>query len=107
MQSFEFRPAHEARAVPFAVLNPVVADAEPSEEATSYAMIKHGPAVPTEEVESLSDVAAEVMVLWGTNVLHVVHLSPPRPFAVGERGSAELACDYQVPREVLGAEQLP
>jgi len=107
MQSFEFRPAHETRAVPFAVLNPVAAHAEASEAITSYAMIKHGPAVPTEEVESLSDVAAEVMVLWGTNVLHVVHLSPPRPFAVGERSTAELACDYQVPREVLGAEQLP
>ncbi|HEY6728459.1 MAG TPA: AgmX/PglI C-terminal domain-containing protein [Polyangiaceae bacterium] len=107
MQTFEFRAAAQAAPMPFSVLDPVAARLEPAETATSYALIKHGPAVPSEEVESLHAVAAEIMVLWGTNVLHVVHLSPPRPFAVGERGTADLGCDYHVPREVLGVEQLP
>lgn len=74
-------------------------------DAEAYALIKQGPAVPPEEVESATVQAAEVMVLWGTNVLHVAHLAPPRPFSVGEVASG--ACDYSVPREVLGVDRLP
>src|SRR6187399_1120925 len=108
MQTFEFRPAPEHMGAPsFAALTAMAAEPELSEATTTYALIKHGPAVPAEEVESPNAVAAEVMVLWGANVLHVAHLSPPRPFAVGERNTAELSCEYHVPREVLGTDQLP
>ncbi len=63
-----------------------------------YAMIKSGPDVNPVEVES-ERTATEVMVLWGTNVLHVVHLAPSGSFAVGDDGAH---CDYFVPSEVLG-----
>src|SRR5688572_22683612 len=108
MQTFEFRPAPETvNAAAFAAFTGVATEPEPTAATTGYALIKHGPAVPAEEVESLSAVAAEVMVLWGANVLHVAHLSPPRPFAVGERNTAGMSCEYHVPREVLGTDQLP
>jgi hypothetical protein len=108
MQTFEFRPTPETLgAPPFAPLTAVAVEPEPTQTTTSYALIKHGPAVPAEEVESATAVAAEIMVLWGNNVLHVAHLSPPRPFAVGEPSTTGLKPEYHVPREVLGTDQLP
>src|SRR5688500_6456290 len=108
MQTFEFRPApRNLDALPLTALTAVAVEPEPTETTTGYALIKQGPAVPPEEVESPTAVAAEVMVLWGANVLHVARLSPPRPFAVGERNTAGLSCEYHVPREVLGTDQLP
>ncbi|MEY4548983.1 MAG: hypothetical protein RL685_5178, partial [Pseudomonadota bacterium] len=53
----------------------------------TYAMVKSGPDVTPDEVELPHVQAAEVMILWGTNVLHVAHLSPPRNFYVGEEQS--------------------
>ena len=50
----------------------------------TYTMIKSGPDVSPDEVELPYVQAVEVMVLWGTNVLHVSHLTPPRSFYVGE-----------------------
>jgi hypothetical protein len=47
--------------------------------------------------------AIEVVILWGTNVLHVSHLTPPRGFYVGEG----LACDFWLPADQLGTSRLP
>jgi hypothetical protein len=44
----------------------------------------------------------EVRILWGRNLLHVAHLSPPRAFYVGEGG-----VDYLVPQEKLGTSRAP
>ena len=56
----------------------------------------------TDEVESLHLDAIEVMVMWGQNVLHVEHLSPPRSFSVGESGANfTLAADVLGGRSVL------
>jgi len=64
-------------------------------------MLKSGPAVPEAEVESPAT-AVEVMVTWDQSVLHVAHLTPPRPFYVGEE-----MCDYFVPTEKLGTTRAP
>ena len=40
----------------------------------TYTMVKSGPDVSPDEVEMPHLQAVEVMVLWGTNVLHVSHL---------------------------------
>src|SRR5262245_15288076 len=50
----------------------------------TYTMVKSGPDVSPDEVEVPHLASVEVMVLWGTNVLHVSHLTPPRNFYVGE-----------------------
>src|SRR5215216_6049260 len=68
---------------------------------TGYAMIKNGPAVTSEETENVSARAVEVTALWGTNVIHVAHLDPPRAFVVGET-----ECDMTMPAEKIGCEKL-
>lgn len=72
----------------------------------TYAMIKAGPPVATEEVES-ANLAVEVMVLWDQSILHVAHLSPPRSFYVGEEQGSNVGCDYFVPSEKLGTTRAP
>ncbi len=83
-----------------------VADDAP-EGTYTYAMVKNGPDVPSEEVESADAEAVEVTVLWGTNVLSVSHLSPPRAFYVGEDQGKHTACDFFVPAEKIGATRMP
>jgi hypothetical protein len=73
----------------------------------TYALVKSGPEVDPAEVEVAGKTSVEVMVLWGTNVLHVDHLTPPRSYYVGEESSKELACDYLVPAEAIGASRAP
>jgi hypothetical protein len=73
----------------------------------TYTMVKSGPDVPAEEVEQPHVPAVEVMVLWGTNVLHVSHLTPPRNFYVGEEQGKNFACDFFIPSEKLGTTRLP
>lgn len=109
MQNFEFRPTHDPKGpVPFgAVFQATPVDMDATEAAVGYAMVKQGPAVSAAEVESPHATALEIMLLWGANVLHVDHLSPPRPFAVGERGALGMPSAYHVPREVLGVDHLP
>jgi hypothetical protein len=65
-------------------------------------MMKSGPEVSPDEVESPHAAAIEVMVLWDANVLHVSHLAPPRSFYVGDASVGEGACDYVLPSETLG-----
>jgi hypothetical protein len=57
-----------------------------------YQMVQSGPAVQAEEVEIAHAQATEVLVMWGTNVLHVAHLRDDA-FYVGD----EPGCDYLVP----------
>src|SRR5690606_25631957 len=73
----------------------------------TYTMIKSGPDVSTDEVELPHVQAVEVMVLWGTNVLHVSHLTPPRNFYVGEEQSKNAGCDFFIPSERIGTTRLP
>jgi pSer/pThr/pTyr-binding forkhead associated (FHA) protein len=73
----------------------------------TYAMVKSGPDVTPDEVELPHVQAAEVMILWGTNVLHVAHLSPPRNFYVGEEQSKAFQADFFIPAEKLGAARVP
>src|SRR5579872_2675640 len=72
-----------------------------------YAMVQSGPAVDPDEVEVAHASAVEVMILWGSNVLHVSHLAPPRSFHVGEESGPEARCDYFIPGETLGARRAP
>ena len=57
----------------------------------TYTLVKSGPDVSPDEVELPHLQAVEVMVLWGTNVLHVSHLTPPRTFYVGEEQGKNFA----------------
>jgi hypothetical protein len=47
------------------------------------------------------------MILWGTSVLHVSHLTPPRDFYVGEDQRKNFACDFFIPVEKIGTTRLP
>jgi hypothetical protein len=105
-----------AAANPFAPANPFVASAsdqggyginapggsdfDPNQPYT-YAMVKSGPDVHPDEVESHA-AAIEVVVKWDANTLHVAHMSPPRTFIVGDDVG-----DYHVPHEVLGTTSAP
>lgn len=73
----------------------------------TYTMVKSGPDVSPDEVEIPHLASVEVMVLWGTNVLHVSHLTPPRNFYVGEEQGKNFACDFFIPSERLGTTRLP
>ncbi|HEY2406373.1 MAG TPA: AgmX/PglI C-terminal domain-containing protein [Polyangiaceae bacterium] len=73
----------------------------------TYTMIKSGPDVSADEVELMHVASVEVMVLWGSNVLHVAHLTPPRNFYVGEEEGKNFACDFFIPSEKLGTTRLP
>ena len=73
----------------------------------TYTLVKSGPDVYPDEVELPHVPSVEVMIMWGTNVLHVAHLTPPRNFYVGEELGKNLACDFFIPAEKLGTTRLP
>jgi hypothetical protein len=73
----------------------------------TYTLVKSGPDVSSDEVELSHVQAVEVMVMWGTNVLHVSHLSPPRNFYVGEEQGKNFSTDYFIPSEKLGTTRMP
>lgn len=83
----------------------VPADAPPG--SYTYTLVKSGPDVSPDEVELSGVSSVEVMVLWGSNVLHVSHLTPPRPFYVGEEQSKNLQNDFFIPQEALGTSRMP
>ena len=60
----------------------------------SFALVKNGPPVPADEVESHVD-AVEVTVRWGTQVLSVAHLANGKSFYVGDDS------DLALPEDVL------
>jgi hypothetical protein len=61
-----------------------------------FVLVQRTGPVDAAECEALGTEAVEVMVIWGKNVLHVVHLSPPRAFFVGHG----TAVDYVLPAEL-------
>ncbi|MCL2776953.1 MAG: AgmX/PglI C-terminal domain-containing protein [Polyangiaceae bacterium] len=75
-------------------------DFDPNQPYT-YAMVKSGPDVRPEDVESL-DAAVEVIIKWDTNTIHASHTSPPKSFFVGETD-----CDYTIPQKVIGTDRAP
>jgi TonB family protein len=77
-----------------------------TEAKTTYSMVASGPAVPAEEVER-AEQAVEVVVMWGDSALHVAHLSPPRPFYIGEEGEDGETPDWLCGAETLGVSRLP
>lgn len=66
----------------------------------TYALARSGPALSAEETER-DDLAVEVRVLWGADLLRVEHLCPPRGYLVGDGG------DLVIDVEALGASALP
>ncbi|MDX2051127.1 MAG: AgmX/PglI C-terminal domain-containing protein [Polyangiaceae bacterium] len=73
----------------------------------TYTLLKSGPDVSPDEVELVHVQAVEVMILWGTNVLQVAHLVPPRSYYVGEEQGKNFACDFFIPSEQIGTTRLP
>jgi hypothetical protein len=54
------------------------------------------PTLDASEVEA-STTAIEVIVRWGSDILHIEHMEKPRGFSVGESG------DFALPSDKLGA----
>jgi hypothetical protein len=72
-----------------------------------YAMFKSGPDVGASDVESATD-AIELRILWGTNVLRVVHVLLSQAFYVGDDDAATVAeCHYVIPERILGVSRAP
>jgi len=94
---------------PFAQPKPPAHDEVPHdapEGSYTYQLVKSGPDVPNEEVESPT-ASVEVMILWDQTILHVAHLTPPRSYYVGEEKSNTFKCDYFVPQEKIGTTRAP
>ncbi len=72
-----------------------------------FVMTRRGPDLDAAEFELPDATSVEVMILWGDNVLHVAHLTPPRSFHVGEEESKNIKCDYFLPHDKLGAPRAP
>jgi hypothetical protein len=98
--------AHEQIGAPSAPTHrfvPTMAPFAPEEEppphvmsVAAYVMPVGGPPLDASECEDPWLQAVEVTVLWGTNVLSVSHLAPPRPFYVGHGADV----DYLLPPEL-------
>lgn len=73
----------------------------------TYQLLKSGPEVSPDEVEIAHASSVEVMVMWGDNVLHVSHLTPPRNFYVGEEQGKAFAVDFFIPSEKIGTTRMP
>ena len=80
--------------------------ADAPEGSYAYALVKNGPDVSAEECE-VPVTSVEVMVRWGTTVLHVAHLTPPRSFYVGEDQGKDARTDCFLPAEKLGVTRAP
>src|SRR5664279_101188 len=74
-------------------------------ELFTYSLLKSGLEVNARDVEVPDSLALEVIVLWGSSVLHVSHSTPPRNFTLGESTGEQGTCDFFIPEEVLGATQ--
>jgi hypothetical protein len=100
-------PFAAAAAQPFSLGGTDVVPDDAPPGTYTYTLIKSGPDVSPDEVEVAYAPAVEVMVMWGTNVLHVSHLAPPRSFYVGEEEGKNFACDFFIPAEKLGTTRMP
>lgn len=68
-----------------------------------YALLSSGPAVDPSEVENAAQSSIEINIGWGSTLLHVAHLVPPRTFVVGDAET----CDFQLPASKLGVTSAP
>jgi len=87
-----------------------VVDVDPNapEGTYTYTMVRSGPEVSDEEVEVPHLASIEVATVWGSNVLRVDHLTPPRSYVVGEdEGDEKTACDFFVASDMLGTTRAP
>jgi hypothetical protein len=95
---------------PFAPTFPLPTDevaADAPEGSYTYKLVQSGPAVPAEECET-AVAAVEILIRWGSTVLHVDHLTPPRSFFVGEdQGKGQPRADFFLPEEKLGTRRMP
>lgn len=80
--------------------------ADAPEGSYTYQLVQSGPAVIADEVETPAR-AVEVVIRWGATTLHVAHLTPPRPFFVGESTDKAHACDFSLPVERIGEARMP
>lgn len=81
--------------------------ADAPEGSYTYKLVQSGPAVPSDECET-AVAAVEILIRWGTTVLHVAHLTPPRSFFVGEDlGKGQPKNDFFLPEEKLGVRRMP
>jgi pSer/pThr/pTyr-binding forkhead associated (FHA) protein len=105
----------EASADPFGFQNPFAPPPVPAEDEVpanapegsyTYSIVKSGPEVPSDEVETAAS-SVEVVVMWEDMTLHVAHLTPPRSFYVGEEEGKNFKCDYFIPSEKLGTTRAP
>ncbi|HVJ19277.1 MAG TPA: AgmX/PglI C-terminal domain-containing protein [Polyangiaceae bacterium] len=72
------------------------------DQRVGFVLKKSAPALAPSEVEQAGVDALEITVLWGANVLHVAHLTPPRSFTVGEIAGA----DFLLPQDKIGCDRL-
>ena len=70
-----------------------------------YVLLQSTGPVDPSECEDARLEAVEVTVLWGTTVLAVTHLTPPRPYTVGHGEAGPV--DYVLPRELSPAASAP
>lgn len=73
----------------------------------TYQMLKSGPDVAPDEVELAHVASVEVMILWGENIIHAQHLTPPRNFYVGEEQGKQFTVDFFIPSEKIGTTRMP
>ncbi|WP_437807999.1 vWA domain-containing protein [Sorangium sp. So ce1078] len=64
-------------------------------------------AASTDEAAASAVRSVEILISWGTTVLFVQHLAPPRAFDVGEGRDDGRPCDCFLPERVLGARRAP
>ncbi len=72
------------------------------DQRVGFVLRKSGAEVAPSEVEQAGVEALEITILWGANVLHVAHLTPPRSFSVGEAAGA----DFLLPYDKIGSDKL-
>jgi len=92
-----FQPSSIASELVPPVAEPVVSDRD------SYLLVRSTEPLAAGECEDVGALAIEVVVLWGTSVLEVLHLAPERAFYVGPGEGA----DFVLPAELPGFDRAP
>src|SRR5271165_1007060 len=74
-----------------------------AEGSYTYRLIQSGPQVSKAECEVANQISVEVLLMWGSNVLSVHSLTPPRNFYVGSEVPKSLEKSMLlVPAKILG-----
>jgi hypothetical protein len=87
--------------------DPFRAPAEVAGSEPHYVLVRSGPEPRPEECEIDAETAIEITILWGSSVVHVAHLAPPRAFYVGEDSRPGAETDFLIPSEKHGAGRAP